>query len=261
MADTGKVEHKDVDAVYCTSSWGCQSTSSADRAAQPGCGSLPIPAEIDTIDRRSARHVVFEHLVRWIEEGILEPGEPIKDAEIAARFGVSRTPVREALQMLEHRGAVEMLSGRMTRVTEVAPEDIALLYGLLAALQAFAAEMGTAHAQEADVALLTDHNERLAAAIDTHDAISARDADRDFHDVLVRLAANPYLSAALDPLRSHARRLEALYFRDTKPSKRSYEDHRRIIDAVASGDAQAASQLTRQNFTRFWTPSKRAAIA
>jgi DNA-binding GntR family transcriptional regulator len=215
---------------------------------------MPIPTEISVIDRRSARHAVFEQLVRWIEEGFLEPGEPIKDSEIATRFGVSRTPVREALQMLEHRGAVEMLPGRMTRVTAVSPQDVALLYGPLSALQAFAAEMGTASAQEHDVERMKQHNERLAAAVDARDAVSARDADRAFHDVLVRLAANPYLLAAIEPLQFHARRLEALYFRDTKPGKQSYEEHRRIIDAVASGDAQAASQLTRQNFTRFWTP-------
>jgi DNA-binding GntR family transcriptional regulator len=222
---------------------------------------MPIPTEITAIDRRSARHAVFAELQRWIEEGALEPGEPIKDSEIAARFGVSRTPVREALQMLEQRGAVEMLPGRMTRVTEVTPQDIALLYGPLSALQAFAAEMGTSRAQPEDAALMDEHNERLAAAVDAHDAVAARDADREFHGVLVRLAENPYLSAALEPLQFHARRLEALYFRDTKPGKRSYEEHRKIIDAVAAGDAQAASRLTRQNFTRFWTPPKRRAVA
>jgi DNA-binding GntR family transcriptional regulator len=222
---------------------------------------MPIPTEITTIDRRSARHAVFEQLERWIEEGVLEPGEPIKDSEIAARFGVSRTPVREALQMLEQRGAVEMLPGRMTRVIEVTPQDIALLYGPLSALQAFAAEMGTTRAGPADVEVMTEHNERLAAAVDTHDAVAARDADRDFHDVLVRLAANPYLSAAMEPLQFHARRLETLYFRDTKPGRQSYEEHRQIIDAVASGDAHAASQLTRRNFTRYWTPPKRRAVA
>lgn len=213
------------------------------------------------IDRRSARHAVFDQLERWIEEGVLEPGEPIKDSELAVRFGVSRTPVREALQMLEQRGAVEMLPGRMTRVTEITPEDVALLYGPLSALQAFAAETGTAHAQDADIELMKEHNEALAAAVDAHDAVSARDADRAFHEVLVRLAGNPYLSAAMEPLQFHVRRLEALYFRDTKPGKQSYEDHRRIIAAVASGDAQAASQLTRQNFTRFWTPPKRRTVA
>lgn len=222
---------------------------------------MPVPTEIVAIDRRSARHAVFDQLQRWIEEGVLEPGEPIKDSEIAARFGVSRTPVREALQMLEQRGAVEMLPGRTTRVTDVTPQDIALLYGPLAALQAFAAEMGTARAQEQDVELMTAHNERLAAAVDAHDAVAARDADREFHDVLVRLAANPYLSAAIEPLRFHARRLEALYFRDAKPGKRSYKDHCRIIGAVASGDAQAASQLTRRNFTRFWTPRRHRTVA
>jgi DNA-binding GntR family transcriptional regulator len=216
---------------------------------------MPMPSEIAPIERRTARRTVFERLRSWIEEGVLAPGEVLRDGEIAERLGVSRTPVREALQMLESVGAVEMLPGRLTRVTALTPEDIALLYAPLGALHGIAAQLGTPRATGADVAELTAHNERLRGALAAADAVAAREADRAFHAVLLRLADNPYLTTAIEPLLLHARRLETLYFSRVGPATESLEEHDLIVEAVAAGDAERAAELVRHNFTRFWTPS------
>ena len=203
------------------------------------------------IDRRPARWTVHDRLRTWIEDGALAPGEVIKDAEIAEMLGVSRTPVREALQMLEREGLVEMLPGRLTRVTDTTPEDIGLVYATLAALNALAAEMGTPHATETDIAEMRRQNERLLDAVKAKKAVEAREADRAFHGVVVRLAGNPYLEDAINPLLSHIRRLEALYFRDDKPGRKSYQEHKKIITAIAAGDIEAAREAMRSNFQRY----------
>ena len=72
--------------------------------------------------------------------------------------------------------------------------------------------------------------------------------------MLLDLADNPYLTAAIEPLLVHTRRLEALYFLGSRPSRDSYADHKSIILAVLAGDAAGARELTRQNFQRYWTP-------
>ena len=216
---------------------------------------MPLPTETTPIDRRSARHAVFEQLRGWIEDGILEPGEAIKDAEIASQLGVSRTPVREALQMLERHGAVEMLPGRMTRVTTVGPDDVIKLYTPLGALMGVAAEMATPLVQPADIDTMKDYNERLLQALRDNDPVAARDADRAFHGILLARSDNAYLATAIEPLLIHARRLETLYFRHAKPGHASYQDHIEIIDAVTKRDVASAAALTRHNFTRFWTPT------
>jgi DNA-binding GntR family transcriptional regulator len=215
---------------------------------------MPLPSQATPIPRRSARHDVYERLRTWIEEGVLSPGEAIKDAEVASALGVSRTPVREALQMLEQQGAVEMLPGRVTRVTDTTPDDIAMVYSPLSALQALAAELGTPRATEEDIRAMTAANERLLAAVDAGDKVAARDADAVFHGVLLRLAANPYLDAAIEPMQMHIRRLEARYFADAEPGHDSYAEHRAIIDAVAAGDAEGARETARRNFQRYWKP-------
>jgi DNA-binding GntR family transcriptional regulator len=220
---------------------------------------MPVPNEIIPVDRRSARVVVLERLIEWIEEGILAPGEPIKDGELAKRLGVSRTPIREALQILEQRGLVEMKAGRLTRVTDTTPEDVARVYAPMQALQVLAAELGAPRASAADVAEMREHNAALLAAVKAKDSARARDADRAFHGVLVRLADNPYLASALEPLMNHTRRLEAMYFMGQKPGMESHAEHEQIIAAVGANDPVSAGQRTRENFRRYWQPPSRTA--
>jgi DNA-binding GntR family transcriptional regulator len=219
---------------------------------------MPVPTKVIRLDRRPARHLVHEQFRAWIEEGVLEPGEVIRDAEIAEALGVSRTPVREALQMLERDGAVEMLPGRLTRVTALHPEDVALLYKPLAVLHGLAAELAAERAGAAALASLDGHNTRLRDALAVKDAAGARDADSAFHRVIVDLAANPYLVIALEPLTTQARRPEALYFRGVELGMQSYEDHCAIVGAMRAGDADAAGARTRANFERYWRPPSQA---
>lgn len=219
---------------------------------------MPVPTETTQIDRRSARQAVFERLRSWIENGVLAPGEVLKDGEIADQLGVSRTPVREALQMLERHGAVEVLPGRLTRVTPIGPQAVAELYAPLGALMACAAETAARRADRSHVAAMTEHNQRLRRALTAGDPVAAREADRAFHDVVLGLADNAYLVTAIEPLLLHARRLETLYFRETELGLESCEEHSLIIDAIAAGDSTRAGTLMRHNYTRFWTPSAAA---
>jgi DNA-binding GntR family transcriptional regulator len=212
---------------------------------------MPVPNETAPLERRSARSVVLERLTQWIEDGTLEPGESIKDGELAAQLGVSRTPVREALQILEQRGLVEMRPGRLTRITDVRAEDVAHVFAILSTLQGLATELGTPNATADDIAELRDHNSRLLAAADAADPDAARDADRAFHGVLVRLACNPYLTSALEPLLSHTRRIESLYFQKQQPGHDSHREHEEIIAAIADHDPARAGAKTRANFQRY----------
>jgi DNA-binding GntR family transcriptional regulator len=156
--------------------------------------------------------------------------------------------------MLEQQGLVETRPGRLTRVTEARFEDVARVYAPLGALAALAAELGTPRATSAAIDELRLHNAALLAAAKTRDPSAAREADRQFHGVFLRLADNQYLTAAIEPLLVHTRRLEALYFRGSRPGRESHADHKRIIAAVAAGDTAAAREATQENFRRYWTP-------
>ncbi|MHA6805072.1 GntR family transcriptional regulator [Salinifilum ghardaiensis] len=203
-----------------------------------------------SVSRQSAAEQVYRILRAKIEDGSLAPGEQLADGELAAELGVSRTPVREALRRLVDQGAVETASGRHTRVTGVQETDAAQVFPLLGVLHEFAARCALPQLTTADFDEMQAANDRMRAAIDSGDATAAREADQEFHAVLVRRADNPYLSASLDVIALHARRLETTYFQDRRPGLESHHQHQQIIEALRSGREDTACGLVHANTRR-----------
>lgn len=202
------------------------------------------------LNRQSASEQVYRVLREKIEDGALAPGEQLADGELAEALGVSRTPVREALRRLVDQGAVETVPGRHTRVAPVQETDPGQVLPLLAVLHEFATRCAITTIGAADLDEMRAANERMLTAIHDGDAPAAQAADHEFHAVLVRRADNPYLSACLDMISLHARRLETMYFRDDDPGVESHEQHRRIIEALREGREDTACALIRANMRR-----------
>jgi DNA-binding GntR family transcriptional regulator len=215
---------------------------------------LPLPDSIGAIARPTARTLVFERLKSLIEQGALLPGEIIRDSEIAERLGVSRTPVREALQRLEHQGVVETAPGKSTRVVRVSLPEALLVYAPLAVLQGLAAKLATPLVTRADLKEMSAKNEALLEAVNRNDSAAAREIDTALHDVLIRRAANPFLRAAIEPLLLQVTWFETLFFALDGTARQAHQEHEAIIAAVAAGDASAASSLTLHN----WRPPIRS---
>ena len=109
---------------------------------------MPIPSNYTKPKRKTAKENAFNQIQQWIIDGTLHPGEKLNDTELAGALGVSRTPIRESLQLLEVQGFVEMFPGKATQVTEVDKESITDLLPPLAALQALSAELAIPHLTE-----------------------------------------------------------------------------------------------------------------
>ncbi len=211
---------------------------------------MSIPVKVERIVRQNAREVIYERLLEWIIDGTLAPGEVIRDLEIAELFGVSRTPVREAIQQLEQLGTIETQPGRSTRVTEIKRSDAPAIYSPLAVLHALAAEQMTTRATEADLDALTGANELFCAAVNSADAMLARRCDAAFHAIVVAGADNRYLRESIERLSTHAQRLEVVYFSQLAPFDKSCAEHAQIIEAIRAKDARKASQLTERQWRR-----------
>jgi DNA-binding GntR family transcriptional regulator len=212
---------------------------------------MPIPEPTVVVERKSATVLVFEQLRTWIENGTLESGEAIKETAVANRLGVSRTPVREALGLLKQLGAVETLPGRFATVSEVHASDLALVLPPLAALHGEAAALAAPKITTNDIERLEAANEALAASLSGKTpSVKRKIADDRFHGLILEIAANPFVSNAIEPLALHARRLDILYFTHDQPSRQSYEDHCGIVRALADHDAESAREVTRTNWLR-----------
>ncbi len=209
---------------------------------------MPIPEQVDAVERQFASDRLYAVLRDWIIDGTLRPNERVRDVDIAARFGVSRTPVREALQRLEGDGLVETAPNRWTKISAVNVDDAVSIYPVLGALEALAIRLADADIEPADLSELIDANERLARALHSNGAVRASEEDVSFHRVLIWRGRNAELTRILDDLKVRLRRIEIAYFNLSLVAERSVEEHKAIIDALERGDVEAAAHAVEQNW-------------
>ncbi len=199
------------------------------------------------IARPKLRDTVYTALLEAIVSGRLEPGLRIRDLELAGQLGVSRTPVREAIQKLQDEGLVESSPGSLTRVTPLVPESVRRSFPVVASLHSLATRLGGERLKPTDIAELESTNRLLAKAIAANDAVRAIGADDLFHGVFLRAADNQELVTALSRLTPKVRRLEYMQF-GSLAGRRSVSQHDQIIRACREGDITRAAALAEMNW-------------
>ncbi|MFE7063848.1 GntR family transcriptional regulator [Sutcliffiella sp. NPDC057660] len=209
---------------------------------------MPIPSNYSSPTRVSAKKRAFAQIQEWIIDGTLKPKEKLNDAELAQALGVSRTPIREALQLLNVQGLVEMFPGVGTQVTSVNKEDITKILPPLGALQALSAELATPIISQHTIDTLREINTKFAHAIKKGDFYSALKQDEKFHNIIVENAQNPYLASSVSNLQAHVLRLyfyQSIILTDT-----SIEEHESILKAFENRDKETAAKIARTNWLR-----------
>ena len=182
-----------------------------------------------------------------ILDGTLEPGEQLRDAELAEWLGLSRTPIREALARLEEYGLVETAPNRYTRVAPLRARDARDAFSVVAALHALAAALGVARISEDELGEMRRANAEFGAALRANDVDHAIAADDRFHGVLVQASANSEIAQSLKRLMPKVRRLERARF-GSLAGRRSVEQHERIIELCARGDSEHVADAVRENW-------------
>ena len=208
---------------------------------------MPVPAERADTARTLLRDQAYARLRDAILDGTLEPGEQLKDAELAEWLGLSRTPIREAVARLEEHGLVETAPNRYTRVAPLSARDAREAFPVVAALHALAASLGVLRLSGADLEAMRTANRDFAAALAAADVDGAVAADDRFHAVLVQASANAEIARSLSRLMPKIRRLERARF-GSLAGRRSVEQHKRIVALCASGDAERAANAVRENW-------------
>jgi DNA-binding GntR family transcriptional regulator len=197
--------------------------------------------------RPKLRDTVYAALLDAIMSGQLEPGVRIRDLDLAKQLGVSRTPVREAIQKLQDEGLVESSPGSSTRVTPIEPLSVRQAFPVVACLHSLATRLGGGRLQRTNIAELVSANRLLAKAIAANDAVRAIGADDAFHSVFLTAAANRELVIALSRLTPKVRRLEYMQF-GSLAGRRSVSQHDQIIRTCREGDIERAAALVETNW-------------
>ncbi|MCY9233504.1 GntR family transcriptional regulator [Bacillus spizizenii] len=208
---------------------------------------MPIPSNTPKPVRQTAKTIALEQIQKWIVEGILAPGEKINDDELAKALGISRTPVREALQLLAVQGFVEMSPGKETRISQIEKNDVFKVYPPMAALQSTAAELAIENIESSHLEEMAAINQQMKAAIDRNEIYEVLGLDKTFHDVMIDAADNEYIRNFTSVLHMHILRLEYLFF---KSPQNSIEEHEQIIQACKEKDRKKAAELTYSNWIK-----------
>jgi len=203
---------------------------------------MPIPLDRAPLRTTLLRDSVHDRLRDAIVDGTLAPGEVVRDTELAAWLGVSRTPVREALLRLGETGLVRSAPGRSTVVAEIDLAEVREAHAVVVAMHRLAVAEAVDRLTDDDVERMRAANLRFAAAIDAHDTDAALAADDDFHRIAVEVSGNRALTTVLDQFGPVVRRLERRRFA-SHAGEQSVVLHDRLVEACAAGDAQAAADL------------------
>jgi DNA-binding GntR family transcriptional regulator len=203
---------------------------------------MPIPVGHAPLRTSLLRDTVHDRLRDAIVDGTLQPGEVVRDTELAAWLGVSRTPVREALLRLGETGLVRAAPGRSTVVAEIDLAEVRDAQAVVATLHRLAVAESVDRLTPADVQRMRDANQRFADAIEVGDTDAALAADDDFHGVAVTVAGNRALAGVLDQLTPVVRRLERLRFASLAGAD-SVALHARLVEACEAGDIDAAAEV------------------
>lgn len=207
----------------------------------------PEPGELTPLAVESTASLIARQLRSAIADGKLGPGTRLKEVQLAAQLDVSRAPLREAVQRLVQEGLLVAHANRGVSVIEPTAEDIADIYRAREVCEAAAVELVLGREDDAWVAQLTEAVEALESAAADDDWKAAIEADLAFHEALVQASGSARLVRLFSTLMVEAaiciHALETTYERTGS----LYEEHRELLEALRSGERDAAVSAIRDH--------------
>jgi DNA-binding GntR family transcriptional regulator len=189
------------------------------------------------------RSLVCDELRRLVITGELAPGARLVEEQLASRLGVSRNPVREALQTLATEGFVELLPRRGAVVAQITPEQAEDLFDVRLVLESLAARRAARRAAETALDRLRDVLRRAREATEAGELDRLAACNTEFHQVVVETAGNDYLCLLVAPM---ARRVQWVFRRSAaERAPHSWTEHEELLQAVAGGDEEYAEAVAR----------------
>jgi len=199
----------------------------------------------DDLRTRSRADFVYDSLRDAIWEGRIARSERVREEDVARRLGVSRTPVREALQRLQQRGLLVNRLGRGLVVAELGKREVIELYAMREILEGSAARFAAQHAAAPEIDILYRLQLELADAPDN--ALLLVKLNRRFHQAIYDAAHNQYLTQTLDTLHDAMALLHSATFRAPNRRRESDAEHRRIVAAIEARNADQAEAVAREH--------------
>lgn len=215
---------------------------------------MAIPDISESLEALEPYRTRFSHITRnadlihaTIREAILDSRLPsgtwLREEELARLFGVSRTPVREALQILRVDGLVEAAPNQGARVAALTTEDVLALYLVREVLDGLAARLAAARATPEQLEEISGINDEMERAHERNNPQCVSEKNLEFHQHLRQAAGNTYLNRFMEQVEHAIRRSSQTIFSYPGHPENSVAEHRAIIDAIRGGDSARAEEL------------------
>ena len=212
--------------------------------AEPELQSHEAP---DLIRRRSLHDELVERRRELIVEGELEAGEKVPEKELCARFGVSRTPLREALKVLATEGLVTLTPNRGASVTPLTLKDLEEVFPVMGALESLAGELACATISDAEVARIRALHDDMVGCWRDRDRPGYFALNQAIHQAILEATGNPTLIAANRALSGRIRRARYLANMSDRRWSQAVREHEEILAALAARDAARLGRVLKRH--------------
>ena len=193
-------------------------------------------------ERLTLADQVYSSIKKAIIDGDLRPGERLREVEIAATLGASRTPVREALSRLEQDGLVQSLKTGGSIVVELSIPEMREIFDLIQVLETYAVRAACDRITPKQLEKLDTVCAKAEQAVKTnYDKVS--ELNRTFHELIIEAAGSQRLKVLIGNLRSAMQPYRALTLHSNKFREQSVRDHRQIVKLLKNGDVEALGAL------------------
>ncbi|MDE4604328.1 GntR family transcriptional regulator [Sinorhizobium meliloti] len=197
--------------------------------------------------RGSGVKMVYDLLRDEILDLVLPPGCPIDEVQLAERFKMSRTPIREALVRLAGEGLIATLPNRSTMVSNIDFLNLHTFFDALVLMYRVTTRLAAEHHRSDDLEVIRARQAEFAAAVQAQDALAMIATNAAFHSAIAGAGRNPYFIGLFNRLLDEGRRILRLYYQsyNDRLPQRFVDEHEDMIAVIAARDAEAADRLAR----------------
>lgn len=199
--------------------------------------------------RGSGVKVVYDILRDEILHLELPPGSPIDEVQLSERFGMSRTPIREALVRLAGEGLIDTLPNRSTMVSQIDFLNMHSYFDALVLMYRVTTQLAAKYHRPEDLEIVRARQAEFAEAVDAQDALAMISTNAALHLAIAEAGRNPYFTGLFSRLLNEGRRILRLYYQsyDDRLPRRFVDEHDEMIAAIAARDTELAERLAREH--------------
>ncbi|MCA1928050.1 MAG: GntR family transcriptional regulator [Calditerrivibrio sp.] len=204
------------------------------------------------IDNTPLSEKIAETLRDYIMRGSLRPGERLTEPKLSSMLGISRTPIREALRLLENEGFIDIFPRRGAVVSDITAKDVDEIFVIKTKLESLAAKLSVAFLTDLDIKRLSELNDKMGRYAESKNVVSLIKLNAEFHNIFIDKSNNSRLIKFIESLNKQFKRVTAYSFTELGRIKKVLEEHQQIIEAFAKRDADMVEILVDRHVHNGW---------